>query len=286
VTAATASRQTTPSQLPDYFDQQAAFHCSFRPELHAILDELPLLCGARVLDAPCGDGFYSRRLAERLGSDGALYAADASDAYLSLARRALSSPDVKATVHVDRADVYNLPFDDDFFDLVWCAQSLITLDDPAAALRELARVTRPGGKVAVLEGDEFHHVLLPWPVELELGIHRALQEASRVNCGDRAKLAPSRRVHKMMVAAGLRPPRRKTFAADRRAPLSMDEARFLRAYLRSLGDFIRDHLRPAERVLFDGLTGDEGMVRDEALELTCLNVVHLARKPRRRGSPE
>ena len=71
-----------------------------------------------------------------------------------------------------RADLRHLPIPDDSFDLVWCAQSLYSLPDPVDALRRMARAARPGGIVAVFENDEFHHVLLPWPVEVELALAR------------------------------------------------------------------------------------------------------------------
>ena len=48
---------------------QSAFHVAFRAELYAILDALPVPRRGRLLDVPCGDGFYSRRLAERLDAD-------------------------------------------------------------------------------------------------------------------------------------------------------------------------------------------------------------------------
>ena len=55
--------QTT---LPAYHETQSAFHEAFRPELYRCLDALPLLPSSRVLDVPCGDGFYAARALEQL----------------------------------------------------------------------------------------------------------------------------------------------------------------------------------------------------------------------------
>ncbi|MEO2087937.1 MAG: ubiquinone/menaquinone biosynthesis methyltransferase UbiE, partial [Gemmataceae bacterium] len=55
---------------------QSSFQTAFRPELDRILDSLPIPAAASVLDVPCGNGFYTRRLADRLGSDGRLVAVD------------------------------------------------------------------------------------------------------------------------------------------------------------------------------------------------------------------
>lgn len=252
----------TPSALPAYHEYQTAFHHAFRPELYRALDQLPLRRDSRALDAPCGDGFYARRLAERVPA-GRLVALDSSDAYLEEAARL---PGVEAV----KGDAYHLPFPDGTFDLAWCAQSLISLDDPAAALRELARVVRPGGTVAVLESDEVHHVLLPWPVELELELHRALLQASARRYGDRGKLAPARRVRGLLREAGLRRRRKLTMPADRAPPWGEAEARFLRLHLRYLEDLVGPGLiRPARA----------GFLGDADAEMTCLSVVHLATKP-------
>jgi SAM-dependent methyltransferase len=71
------------------------------------------------------------------------------------------------------AALERVPFDDDTFDLVWCAQSLCSLPDPFESVRMLRRVVRPGGTLAVLENDTPHHVLLPWSVEGELAVQEA-----------------------------------------------------------------------------------------------------------------
>ena len=72
-----------------------------------------------------------------------------------------------------QGDFRRLPSDDDRFDLVWCAQSLYSLPDPLEALQKMRQKTKPGGFVAVIENDEFHHVLLPWPIEIELALCQA-----------------------------------------------------------------------------------------------------------------
>jgi SAM-dependent methyltransferase len=268
--------------LPPYHDYQSAFHDAFRAELYGAIDRLPLPPGARVLDAPCGDGFYTRRLAERAGREGRLTAVDLSDTYLAATAGALAGLSGGAAVECTKADVYRLPFPDGAFDLAWCAQSLISLDDAAAALRELARVVRPGGAVAVLESDEAHHVLLPWPVGLELALHRALLLASQRRYGSRAKLAPARRVPRLMRDAGLRGRRKITVAADRSAPWGEAEARFLRLYLEFLEDLVRPHLGAAEHEALLRLArpdSRDGLFARRDADLTCLSVIHVARRP-------
>jgi SAM-dependent methyltransferase len=56
-------------------------------------------------------------------------------------------------VHVEQGDAYHLPYPDGAFDAAHCERLLMHLEDPVAALREMRRVVRPGGRVVVTEPD-------------------------------------------------------------------------------------------------------------------------------------
>ena len=173
---ATAVEPPPSDQLPGYALSLAAYHRAFAAELAGCVATLPVPAGGRALDLPCGDGFFSACLAERVGPRGEVVAADLSPAFLRLASRICRAA---ANVRLVEANAYRLPFPDRSFDLVWCAQSLISLSAPVKVLAEMRRVTRRGGTVAVLETDELHHVLLNWPTGVELAVQRAtLAEAT------------------------------------------------------------------------------------------------------------
>ena len=116
--------------LPGYDHQLSGFHRAFERELQAIIDTLPLEPGMRVLDLACGDGFYTRRIAERLGPRGHITGVDINLAYLSEASEEASHKSGRARIDFVAASFDRLPFGDNTFDLVWCAQSLFTLPDP------------------------------------------------------------------------------------------------------------------------------------------------------------
>ena len=269
----------TPDSLPDYADTLRAFTRAFGRELRRVVRAVPVAAGSRVLDVPCGDGFYTAALARRMYPFGKVTAADLSDAYLDAARATVATRADLAAVKFVKADAYHLPFDDGAFDLVWCARSFISLDDPVAALREMRRVLRPGGTVAVLEDDEMHRVVVNWPINLELDLQRAVVEATWEKYGSRSGLSPARHLRRHLMAAGFRPRRRRTFAADRQAPFSPAVRDFLRLHLRETRAFVAKFLPPGRLAdldrAIDPAAPDSLLCRLDAV-LTCFTTLFLA----------
>ncbi|MEX0716456.1 MAG: methyltransferase domain-containing protein [Planctomycetaceae bacterium] len=264
--------------LPDYAPLLAARHEAHRAELAAIIDELPLDRGDRVLDVPCGDGFYLPYLAERVGEAGDVTAADIAPAYLRRARRV--SNGAASTVRHVAADAFALPFDSATFDLVWCAHSLISLPDPIAALREMKRVTRAGGTIAVLENDGLHDLLLPWPADLELAVHDALRAAMARRLGSAGKMYAARHLQELFHAAGLETFERRTSAIDRTAPLPDADREFLRHYFDWLARQVDRILDERQRVRLHALIDPSSpayLPDSNEFEMTSLDVVMLGR---------
>src|SRR5262249_12784814 len=99
--------------------------------------------GERVLDVACGTGVLGRAVADRVGDDGEVVGLDVNDGMLAVARR--KAPGIQWKQ--GRAE--SLPFGDESFDAVLCQFGLMFFEDRAAALREMIRVARTGGRVAV-----------------------------------------------------------------------------------------------------------------------------------------
>jgi ubiquinone/menaquinone biosynthesis C-methylase UbiE len=113
---------------------------------------LPALqTGQTLLDVGCGPGNLTVDLAARV-APGAVVGVDRSEKVIELAREeAAGAGATNVTFQV--ADAYALPFEDGSFDVAHAHQLLQHLGDPVAALRELRRVVRPGGVVAVRDAD-------------------------------------------------------------------------------------------------------------------------------------
>ncbi|MFD7237730.1 class I SAM-dependent methyltransferase [Streptomyces syringium] len=104
-----------------------------------------------VLDIGCGPGTITADLAERV-PQGAVTGLDAAAGVLERAR-AVARERGLDNVRFTTGDVHALDFPDDSFDVVHAHQVLQHVGDPVAALREMRRVCRPGGIVAVRDAD-------------------------------------------------------------------------------------------------------------------------------------
>lgn len=115
------------------------------PQFERAVAELGLLPGASVLDVGCGTGRALSFLQAAVGASGRLIALDATPEMLAEARR-LGRQGVACLV---LGDGRRLPLQDAAVDAVFAGGFVPHLVEPAAALAELARVTRPGGRLAV-----------------------------------------------------------------------------------------------------------------------------------------
>lgn len=101
----------------------------------------------RVLDVGCGAGFLAVPLARRFE----IYGCDHSLGMLDLAAKRAAEAGV--TIALTFADTHALPFEDNYFDAVYCKFAIWPLKDPATGLAEMARVVKRGGRVVVAEVD-------------------------------------------------------------------------------------------------------------------------------------
>jgi SAM-dependent methyltransferase len=112
------------------------------------LDALAPAEGQTILDVGAGTGEAAFLIAEHVGPGGRVLVTDGSEAMVDTARlraRRLGLANVETAV----MDAERLTLDDASVDAALCRWTLYLLEDPAAALREMARVVRPGGRVAV-----------------------------------------------------------------------------------------------------------------------------------------
>lgn len=116
-----------------------------------VADAAGIQPGQRVLDVACGTGVLARTVADRVGPNGAVVGLDLNEGMLAVARQ--KAPGIRWQQGVAEA----LPFEDDTFDAVVSQFGLMFFEDRATALREMLRVLRPGGRLAVAVWDSLDH---------------------------------------------------------------------------------------------------------------------------------
>lgn len=129
------------------------------PQESALLAGYGLPDSLRVLDVGCGPGEITSRIARQFPG-ARVIGIDLLEAHLELARQ--RHADLAPHVRFECADAFDLPFEDDRFDLVVCRHMLQAVPEPERVVAEMARVARPGGRLHVLSEDygliHFHPV--------------------------------------------------------------------------------------------------------------------------------
>jgi SAM-dependent methyltransferase len=139
--ADTESFQINPEQAELY--EERFVPALFAHWVDAVLDAAAVRPGQDVLDVACGTGIVTRKAAERVGPTRVVTGLDLNPAMLAVAAR------LRPDLSWQQGNVTAMPFDDESFDVVTCQSAAMFFPDLVGALREMRRVTRPGGVVAV-----------------------------------------------------------------------------------------------------------------------------------------
>jgi demethylmenaquinone methyltransferase / 2-methoxy-6-polyprenyl-1,4-benzoquinol methylase len=140
------------SGLPAHYDRMGAV-LSFGQDprwRRALVDAIDPQPGQRVLDVATGTGMVAFQLVRRGRCE--VVGLDQSEQMLAGARSQLAArPDLADRVRFVRGEAERLPFGDAEFDALSFTYLLRYVDDPAATMRELSRVLRPDGRIAMVE---------------------------------------------------------------------------------------------------------------------------------------
>jgi SAM-dependent methyltransferase len=112
----------------------------------ALIDAAHLSPGERVLDVGCGAGAIALEAARRVRPAGSVLAVDISPELVAVARDRAASAGA-GEVEVVEADAAAYPYDEEAFDVLVSRNGLMFFVDPDAALANLARALRPGGRI-------------------------------------------------------------------------------------------------------------------------------------------
>src|SRR5215470_16607028 len=158
---------------------------------------VPVRSGDRVLEVGCGTGVVVRDLAALVGRRGEIVGIDPSRLLLARARQLCRDAARRSRIALRLANGAELPFAANRFDAALAVTVILHVADPLRVVREMARVTRPGGRVAVQDQD-FGVVAVTHP-------DRALTERIMRGVAERVYEEPhsGRRLPVLLRSAGL-----------------------------------------------------------------------------------
>lgn len=144
----------------------AGYERNFVPALFAewaprVADAAEIAVGERVLDVGCGTGVLAREAARRVGNSGSVTGIDVNPGMLSVAAK------LAPQIRWDEGVAEQLPYDNGGFDAVVSQFALMFFADREAALREMWRVLRSGGRLAVAVWDTLENTP-PYATEVDL----------------------------------------------------------------------------------------------------------------------
>jgi demethylmenaquinone methyltransferase/2-methoxy-6-polyprenyl-1,4-benzoquinol methylase len=204
-----------------YIQKMAAANPLIEPTVYSAIQALQIPFGSQGLDAGCGIGLQALLLAEAVGPAGHVMSLDISPKFLLHAQGIVKKSGKSEQISFQEGNVSGLPFENGAFDWAWssnCVGYSASLE-PLSALKELARVVKPGGSVAIFAWSS--EKLLPGYPLLEARLNATSSGIAPFVNGKRPELHFLRALG-WFRDAGLEEPTVRTFTGDAYAPLSDD----------------------------------------------------------------
>lgn len=140
-----------PQLFVQCLNEQYAKNSVLRSHKKHTLDQADIQDGHVVLDAGCGIGIDSIQMAAMVGQSGHVFGIDDSQEMIASAKTNAAPFDLPLIFR--NGSIYQLAFEDNYFDRCRADKVFQHLSDPKAALKELIRVTKPGGKIVIADPD-------------------------------------------------------------------------------------------------------------------------------------
>ena len=199
---------------------------AMQPEYEGMLRWVGIQPNWHVLDAACGGGSFLPLMIELAGAGGKVTAIDLAPENTQIVKAKAEQNTWSTLVSIDVGSVLELPYGDQSFDAIWCANTMqyLSEEDVVRAIKEFRRIVRPGGLVALKDYDPTGKQFLPLPYNLCLNRYEAMARGGSQN--DKALLR-TMYLSQYMRTAGLKDIRQKPTLMVRSLPLREVEKTFL-----------------------------------------------------------
>ena len=233
--------------IPDYWPLLTAYHGVREALYRTIITDARLAADTRILDAGCGDAFYSQLLADLLGPGARIVALDHNPDLLR------ARPNLAPSVHLCLSDLAWPGLQRAAFDAVWLCRTMHSAPDPVGRLAALAPLLRPGGRLIVIENDTAHDPILSLPAEFERRLREARVQYEKSRCLDGAspdRYHAARYLAAWLTQVGLQAVAVRTYVSEDVAPLDEPAEVYWRALMAWQGVCLMPFLSPADQAAY------------------------------------
>ena len=224
----------------DYTEKLRLFNAFARPELREAIAALTVRADARVLDAGCGTGEAVGWFHEATEGRALVVGMDLACTHVRAARSSVATQ-----AAILQADMLRSPLADGSFDLVWAVNAVNHLHDPAAGVRVLSRLLRPGGRLVLGQSSLVPDMYFAWDARLERCVNEAVRAYYRDRYGrSEREFTAVRALVGWLQAAGLPQVAVRTRVIERVQPLADADERYLRdaIFRNTWGERLRPYL--------------------------------------------
>ena len=219
-------------------------------ERRQMVTELGIRKGERILDLACGPGLWAPLFAEMVAPTGQVVGLDLTEPYLQYATSSLADEPLGRLISFTVGSLFSLPFPDDSFDIVFLGNALSAHADASDVVREMTRVTRPGGRVTIKEYDDGTFVFHPVSTRLVATVLQAVTVALEADDARRATDTSwprndgfmGRKVRGLLLEGGLQQITSRTYAIHKVHPLDESAKRYIQGNAVFLGDTAAPYL--------------------------------------------
>lgn len=220
-----------------YGEQELLYNRFMEPALRSAINQLALPPGSIGLDAGCGPGGVFHLLDSAMSAVGHIVATDVSPTLLTLAHKEIQSHNLEGRVSLYCASLGDaLPLPNNSLDWVWTADVLTSegakrgIPNPVNVIKEMARVVKPGGQIAIFLGNRLGAVYLPGYAHIENCLATAVSLIYRKQ--DHFHPAfHNENVLGWMRAAGLTQLRMSAHITEYQAPLHQDVIDYIQKFI-------------------------------------------------------
>jgi SAM-dependent methyltransferase len=209
--------------LRDYSRKLSLFNSFAKPELRALIANVGLGPGMRILDAGCGTGEALPWLLDEVKPAGTVVGVDLAAAHVDAARVYAS-----ANIVVLQGDLLTVQLAPASFDFVWCVNTINHFRDPIQAVTRLATLLRPRGRIALGQSSLLPDMYFAWDSRLERVTNEAVRQYYRDRYSlDERDLTSVRAIVGVLRAADLHNVGARTVLIERVSPVDAATKRYL-----------------------------------------------------------